>query len=89
MGRDNKRRYKRTEWKRPGQIISLVGQPIINCIVQDISAAGARLAVPVPDVVPDYFVLHYGSEQVKPKCRVRWRHGNELGVEFYTRSART
>jgi len=51
--------------------------------VKDISPAGACLIVPATDVVPDYFRLNYGFEELTPKCRVRWRNGNQMGVEFF------
>jgi hypothetical protein len=78
-----KRRSRRIDLNRAGEISSLTGQSVVGCLVLDISASGARLMVATPDVVPDYFRLNYGSESVKPKCRVRWRNDNEIGVEFF------
>jgi hypothetical protein len=68
---------------RPGAISSLAGHSVANCVVLDISVNGARLVVSSPDVIPDYFRLNYGAKTVMPKCRVRWRNGTELGVEFF------
>jgi hypothetical protein len=51
--------------------------------VKDISAGGARLIVPAVEVMPDFFRLDYGVEGLTPKCRVRWREGNEIGVQFF------
>jgi PilZ domain len=76
------RGHKRIEWNRPGKIISLLGHHICNCWVKDISPSGARLIVPMSEVVPDFFRLNYGAEDVKPKCSVRWRTDKELGVRF-------
>ena len=77
------RKHPRSEWNRPGDVSSLTGQFICNCFVKDISANGACLIVSVAEVVPDYFRLNYGVEKLIPKCRVRWRRGNEMGVQFY------
>jgi hypothetical protein len=77
------RKHTRTEWNRLGEVSSLTGQFICNCFVKDISAGGACVIVPAAEVVPDYFRLNYGVEDLTPKCRVRWRSGNEMGVEFY------
>src|SRR6185312_2988225 len=37
-----------------------------------------------PEVVPDFFrlTLETTDEVLSPKCSVRWRTGNEIGVEF-------
>jgi hypothetical protein len=80
---EDPRRHARVPWNRPGELSSLTGNFISNCFVRDISAGGARLVVPGADVVPDYFRLDYGVEGLRPKCRVRWRDGNEIGVQFY------
>ena len=77
------RKHERIAWNRPGEVSSLTGHSICNCFVKDTSAGGARLVVPAAEVVPDYFRLNYGVEGVTPKCRVRWRDGNEIGVEFF------
>ena len=82
MGQE-KRGHLRTHWQRPGTISSLAGTVVADCVVKDISAGGARLIVTTPDVVPDYFRLDYGSDNTRPKCRVRWRRGKELGVQFF------
>jgi len=78
-----KRRTRRIDLKRQGKISSLAGHSVAECIVVDISETGARLAVRIPEVVPDYFRLNYGAKSITPKCRVRWRRGKELGVEFF------
>jgi hypothetical protein len=78
----SRRRNQRLEWNRPGKLISLVGYPISNCWVKNISPRGARLMIPMSEVVPDFFRLNYGAVDVQPKCSVRWRRGKELGVRF-------
>ena len=82
-----RRKHKRTEWNKPGTVTALTGNHIINCAVRDISVGGALLLAPVSEVVPDYFRLNYGSA-MEPKCSVRWRKGNELGVAFMLREKR-
>jgi PilZ domain len=81
MSELGKRKHKRTAWNRPGVIFSLTGEHIIDCLVKDISAGGARLWVSVEEVVPDYFRLDYGAK-LQPKCSVRWRRATEIGIRF-------
>jgi hypothetical protein len=53
-----------------------------DCLVTDISDGGARLYAE-GIVIPDQFVLLLtGSRTVRRECRVVWRLGNEIGVEF-------
>jgi len=65
-------------------IISLTDAPLVDCIVEDISKSGARITVATPEVVPDFFKLKLETrnEVLSPKCSVRWRSGNEIGIEF-------
>lgn len=78
-----RRTSKRQHCKQPGMILSLVGSPIHDCVVIDISAKGACLLVGIQEVIPDYFRLNFGDNRVQPKCRVRWRRGFVMGVEFF------
>lgn len=78
----DKRKTKRVKKNIIATIHSLMDQLIVECIVRDLSEGGARLYVQdFPEVVPDYFKLN--MQGIIPKCRVRWRSGNELGIEFY------
>ena len=55
---------------------------IIDCVVRDISAKGARLRVPDAGAVPSEFeLLLKNSGEARP-ARVRWRKGVEVGVSF-------
>lgn len=64
-----------------GSIYSVAGTPICDCMIIDLSVAGARVLPLMLEVVPDYFRLDLGP--VRPKCKVRWRGENDLGVQFY------
>jgi hypothetical protein len=83
--RANQRKYKRITWNRHGEIFSLLGRKIATCAIKDISANGARLEVDTTEKLPDCFRLHFGARE-HPKCSVRWRNGNEIGVQFLLRS---
>jgi len=54
----------------------------IDCLVRDVSPAGARLifsgAVNIPDVV-DLYIAH---KKETLRAHVQWRHGDEAGVAF-------
>ena len=60
-----------------------------SCLVTDISETGARLHS--ESDMPGDFVLEVSGEgfSAKHECRVVWRLGHELGVEFVSDRGRT
>jgi hypothetical protein len=74
---------------RVAKFHSGVGSLPRDCMVTDISERGARLYCEVE--MPDQFTLMLSGagEQSMRECRVVWRLGGELGVEFTDRAART
>jgi hypothetical protein len=52
------------------------------CIVQNISAAGARLLLPEAEDIPETFTLSLHPGGDRWACRVVWRRLGELGVTF-------
>jgi hypothetical protein len=59
-----------------------VGLPAIRCTVVDMSSHGAGLHVSEASP-PDEFTLNLtAAGSVSRKCKVVWREGTALGVEF-------
>jgi hypothetical protein len=72
-----RRQLRYTAWISPGP------KKLQGCVVADISDFGARLHVENSKTVPDGFVLLLSaSGKPKRKCRVIWRKGAQIGVEF-------
>ncbi len=59
-----------------------------TCMVTNISESGARLYCETD--MPDAFTLALSGDDgdIRRECRVVWRLGGELGVEFIDRHAR-
>ena len=55
---------------------------VIDCVVRDISAKGARLRVPDGGAVPQQFELLLKQTGEYRPANVRWRRPNEVGVSF-------
>lgn len=57
-----------------------------TCMVTDMSDTGARLFTEIVDI-PKQFTLAVTGDggRVQHECRVIWRLGGELGVEFVDR----
>jgi hypothetical protein len=52
-------------------------EPLVTCIICDISASGARLTIGERQEVPDEFTLIF-----RRRCRVVRRQDGQLGVQF-------
>jgi hypothetical protein len=58
----------------------------LDCIVRDISDGGARLALSEAALVPDTFEVHIPQKNRTHVGDVRWRRGEEMGLEFHSAS---
>jgi len=81
----DRRRGLRVEWNSPATIYD--GEVAHPCILSNFSNAGAKLTGIAPATVPDEFMLSITPSGRKRKCRVRWRIGEAIGVEFTDRAA--
>jgi hypothetical protein len=55
---------------------------VITCLVRNLSATGACLAVESPLGIPDRFNLFFDSGDPSRTCEVQWRTNDRLGVAF-------
>src|SRR5262245_27995554 len=76
------RKPKRLGWNRAGMLSAETGKVLAYCFVKNISPNGARLMLAQPTVVPDHFRLQVRGAKLEPNCKVRWRRGQEIGVQF-------
>lgn len=85
---NERRKISRRKINRVAQFHSDVSPLPRVCMVTDISEGGARLYS--ESDVPPTFTLALSGEgvQVRRECRVVWRLGGELGVEFIDRAPR-
>jgi len=81
-----RRKTSRRLVNRVAQFYTEAGQLPRTCMVTDISDAGARLYSEID--MPPQFTLALSGEGVNARheCRVVWRLGGELGVEFIERA---
>lgn len=82
---NNRRKDERTRSLKGGRIIINNRNSVMDCMVRNLSARGAKLVLSMPSSLPDDFELRFedGKEHV---CAVRWRNAKELGVEFLNRA---
>lgn len=81
------RRRRRTPTRRTALIKSGDNPRAIRCVLWDQSEGGARLAAPYANKLPPVFTLTNANETSRV-CRVVWRKGPLVGVQFVEGSER-
>jgi len=54
----------------------------IDCLIRDISDAGARIIFSDTVSIPDVVDLHIPQKEQTVRAHVQWRHGDEVGLAF-------
>jgi hypothetical protein len=79
MKPQERRREVRARWNRRATYRTDAGSG--GCLITDISAGGARLHS--ADEMPNEFTLLVQAGELEThRCRVVWRLGEEVGVQF-------
>ena len=63
-------------------MISFSSGCTIDCVVKNVSDAGAGLIVESPVGIPDDFKLVIERDNFIRRCHVIWRTSSRIGVEF-------
>jgi hypothetical protein len=78
-----KTREVRKSLHQPGWITLEGGFAARRCVVQNLSATGARLTVDDPNMLPARLRLAFARDaRTGRKCEVVWRRGKTVGVKF-------
>jgi hypothetical protein len=82
MGRE-KRKAERRAVRLAGRIYARNGEPIVDCEMRDVSATGARLALPREIDLPREFLLSLSHDgYVRRRCEKAWQFSILVGVKF-------
>jgi hypothetical protein len=82
MSRD-KRKHRRRALSRRATLRGWDGREIAGCTMTDISDGGAKVILDRPVHLPETFTLWLiESGSVYRECKVVWREGDVLGVQF-------
>ena len=77
------RRKPRRQFHYQARILTAAKGPALPCSIADISQSGARLILQSEHVMPRRFLLLLNRQgDAKRICRLVWRDGLTLGVEF-------
>jgi hypothetical protein len=77
---EEKRAVERHRILKAGSIV--FGGSAIDCVVRNMSTAGAALDVTSPVGIPTEFMLIHGTERDQKQCKIVWRSKNRIGVAF-------
>lgn len=75
------RTITRRRVRQPAQI-ELDQSSVVDCEIQNISEAGALIAVRSSEHIPDVFKLRISGNPVELNARVKWRRARSIGVSF-------
>lgn len=88
MDGENRRGAARARVLKDGKIILLNHWSVVDCMVRDWSATGARLRCHHQAAVPTEFRLMLPSDHSIRDVRVVWRHDDDIGVVFTSGATR-
>jgi hypothetical protein len=79
---DDNRYVPRRRVLKGGKIIFPDGTMVADCVIRNLSVAGARLDVPATLALPHEFKLLDVQTERRYIAKVAWRRGDQMGVEF-------
>ena len=79
----SKKRASRKSLSQPGWITLEGGFAARQCVVQDLSATGAKVTIDDPNSLPAKLRLAFSRDaRTGRRCEVVWRRGKSVGVKF-------
>jgi hypothetical protein len=79
---DDKRIIRRQRVLKTGKIIFSDGNSVVDCVIRNLSVAGARLELSNTVSVPQEFTLLDAHAGRSYSAKVAWRRGETMGIEF-------
>jgi len=77
------RKKPRRQFNYNARVLIDNNSPLVVCAIVDISESGARLALEADEALPETFTLLLTRNgRARRDCRLVWRDGQTLGVEF-------
>jgi two-component system cell cycle response regulator len=78
----DRRRDQRHRVLKRGKIVVSGADPVFDCMIRNLSNKGARLRLDDYYAPPEQFDLLIVDSGEKRSANVRWRVGNEIGIQF-------
>ena len=77
-----RRKERRTVINRVAKFQTEVGALPRDCLITDMSKNGARIFADGVEIPDRFALLISGVQGIRRDCRVVWRLGGEIGIEF-------
>jgi PilZ domain-containing protein len=78
-----RKRHTRKSLSQPGWITLEGGFAARACVVQDMSATGAKITIEDPNMLPAKLRLAFARDaRTGRNCEVVWRRGKVAGIKF-------
>jgi hypothetical protein len=77
-----KRVSRRARTKLPAKIIFGSKEFVLDCTIRDLSATGARVAIPPLDILPKTLILVEPQNMLAFDSCVRWQRNSLVGLSF-------
>ena len=75
------RKSPRRRENRPAWIDRNNGEPLLDCMIWDVSEAGVRITIDTPSSVPYEFQLVMSKDgKERRRCQVIWRSAEQIGA---------
>ncbi len=81
---EERRKTQRMKTLKTGSV-SFGVVAFVDCVIRNMSTAGACLEFPCRPVLPKDFSMVIKPEYIRRTCRVAWQSGPRVGVEFVRR----
>jgi PilZ domain-containing protein len=83
MATNSRKREVRKSLRQSGWISLEGGFAVRPCVVQDMSATGAKITIDDPNTLPANLRLAFSRDaRTGRPCEVVWRRGKSVGVKF-------
>jgi hypothetical protein len=79
----SQRAARRQKALLPGVIASLDGKSSFDCVIKDLSTAGARLTIPRSAKLQQPFYFINVRDRVVHRASVVWQSENNIGLRFH------
>jgi hypothetical protein len=76
-----RRKFFRSRILKSAKLI-LGASSVIDCVVRNLTAAGARVQIPNTAELPEGLTMTFDGGRTLRSCRIVWRTLSETGVEF-------
>lgn len=78
---EERRAHRRLRTIKGGSILYGTA-PAVECVIRNMTDAGACLEVAARSSIPERFELLIKPEMRTRRCHVAWRSANRIGVQF-------